>query len=71
MILCKSCIPSKLFTGLMILGKICIPSKLFTRLMILGKSCIPSKLFTANLSVITSLFVLKKSKEKNVFVQRT
>ena len=55
----------------MILGKSCIPSKLFTGLMIPGKSCIPSKLFTANLSVITSLFVFKTMWKKNICVQRT
>ena len=71
MILGKSCIPSKLLTGLMILGKSSIPSKLFTGLMILDKSCIPSKLFTANISAITSLFVLKKNVKKNICVQRT
>ena len=38
MILGESCIPSKLFTGLMILDKSCIPSKLLTGLMILGKA---------------------------------
>ena len=50
----------------MILDKSCIPSKLFTGLMILGKSCIPSKLFTANLSVITSLVVFKKKLKKHL-----